>query len=128
MRDAIIAANANAGADIITLPAGTYKLTIAGTDENAAATGDLDITGDLTINGAGAATTIVDGGALDRVFDVISGNVIFNDMTIRNGSARSGDDGGGICQQRHADAQQCIVAATTRPSAATAPGSSTTRR
>src|SRR5437762_3247284 len=69
LRDAVIAANANAGADIITLPsnANPYTLTIAGAGENLAATGDLDISGDLTINGGGSATTIVDGGALDRV-------------------------------------------------------------
>ena len=50
------------------LPAGTYTLTRAGTNEDAAATGDLDITQNLTITGAGAATTIIDGNQLDRVF------------------------------------------------------------
>ena len=70
LRDAVIAANASGGADIITLPAGTYTLTIGGRGEDAAATGDLDINNSLTINGAGAATTIVDGGGLDRVFDI----------------------------------------------------------
>src|SRR5438046_1414468 len=71
LREAIISANNNAnlnadvvavgayGADTITLPAGTYTLAIAGAGEDAAATGDLDITGSLTINGAGAATTII---------------------------------------------------------------------
>src|SRR5207253_7588365 len=49
LRDAVIAANASPGADIITLPAGTYTLTIGGRGENAAATGDLDITGPVTI-------------------------------------------------------------------------------
>jgi CSLREA domain-containing protein len=97
LRDAVIAANATASADVITLPAGTYTLTIAETNEDAAAKGDLDVTGDLTINGAGAATTIVDGGGLDRVFDVRSGTVVFNDITIRNGSTVPDSDlGGGI--------------------------------
>jgi CSLREA domain-containing protein len=67
LREAIIAANANPGADVITLPAGTYTLTIPGAGEDGGATGDLDILGDLTINGAGASTTIVNGGGLDRV-------------------------------------------------------------
>src|SRR5690349_19345257 len=49
LRSAIIAANAHAGADTILLPAGTYTLTISGNNENAAATGDLDITDALTI-------------------------------------------------------------------------------
>ena len=56
---------------------GTYTLTIAGTGEDAAATGDLDITDDLTITGAGSGLTIIDGNSLDRVFDVISGTVAF---------------------------------------------------
>ena len=43
------------------LTAGIFTLTIAGADENAAATGDLDITQDVTINGAGAGSTIIDG-------------------------------------------------------------------
>jgi CSLREA domain-containing protein len=94
LRDAIIAANANAGADIITLPAGIYTLAIAGQNEDAAATGDLDITDSVTINGAGAATTIVDGGAIDRVFHVISGTVVINNVTIRNGLAASAGGGG----------------------------------
>ena len=76
LREAIIAANNTAGADDITLPAGTYTLTIAGQLEDAGATGDLDISDDLTITGAGAATTIVQAGTnntngIDRVFDVI---------------------------------------------------------
>src|SRR5690349_20849605 len=62
LREAIISANNNAnvnsdvsavgtyGADTITLPSGTYTLTGAA-DEDAAASGDLDITGSLTING-----------------------------------------------------------------------------
>jgi CSLREA domain-containing protein len=95
LRDAIIAANASPGADIITLPAGTYVLTIPGAPEDMAATGDLDILDDLTINGAGAATTIVDGGALDRVFQVFDGvTAVLNGITIRNGSGVL--QGGGV--------------------------------
>ena len=70
LRAAIMEANALAGADAIDLPAGTYILSIAGTGEDAAFTGDLDITDDLTITGDGQATTIIDGGALDRVFHI----------------------------------------------------------
>ena len=62
LRGAIIAANANPGPDVLNLPAGTYTLSIAGIAENAAATGDLDTTDDLTIEGAAADTTIIDGG------------------------------------------------------------------
>ena len=44
---------------------------LAGSGENAAATGDLDLTGALTVAGASASSTIVDGQSLDRVFDAI---------------------------------------------------------
>src|SRR5438552_13537332 len=43
LRSAISAANANAGADTINLPTGTYTLTITGNNEQNNATGDLDI-------------------------------------------------------------------------------------
>ncbi len=97
LREAIIAANANAGADTINLPAGTYTLSIAGANENIAASGDLDIRADLTIVGGGDATTIVDGGALDRVFHIVSGTVEISGLTIRNGDTGVGggiDNGG----------------------------------
>src|SRR5512138_1392513 len=65
LRAAIMEANALAGADIITLPAGTYQLTLAnagGANEDNSATGDLDINQSLTINGAGSGTTIIEAG------------------------------------------------------------------
>ena len=99
LRDAVIAANANAGADIITLPAGTYALTLHGANEQAAATGDLDVTGDLTINGVGSATTTIDGDAADRVFEVIGAvTLTLNGVTMRNGSTAASTikNGGGI--------------------------------
>ena len=44
LRACIIWANGNAGPDTLTVPAGTYTLTIAGTGEDAAATGALTST------------------------------------------------------------------------------------
>lgn len=86
LREAIGAANAAGGADSISLPAGTYTLSIAGLAEDANATGDLDITGDLTINGAGAATTIIDADTIDRVFHILSSATVnINDITMQNG-------------------------------------------
>lgn len=94
LREAVIAANNSPGDDTITLPAGTYTLGIAGAGENAAATGDLDITdttGSLTIIGAGAETTIIDAGGAtglnDRVFEVLSGVVVnVSGVTVTGGS------------------------------------------
>jgi CSLREA domain-containing protein len=107
LREAIRAANsdtavdaclAGSGADTIILPAGIYTLTIGGIVEYEAATGDLNITDDLTLIGAGASTTIVDGGALDRVFHIdrfgVGVTVEMSGMTIRNGQAPGG--GGGV--------------------------------
>ena len=67
LREAIVAANAAAGSDV-EVPAGTYKLTIGGRNEDDGATGDLDIRAGTTIRGDGARKTIVDGRGIDRVF------------------------------------------------------------
>ncbi len=100
LRSAVQAANASLGVpDTIILSAGTYTLTIPGAGEIAAATGDLNITGlggALTITGADAATTIIDGGALDGVFETrVGANVTISGVTIRNGN-NIGGLGGGI--------------------------------
>ncbi|MFN0277027.1 MAG: choice-of-anchor Q domain-containing protein [Pyrinomonadaceae bacterium] len=107
LRAAIGEANALAGADIITLPAGTYTQSLAGADDDTNAAGDYDITGPLTINGAGAATTIIQAAATpntatQRVFQILAGGtaVTINAVTIENGrvpfTAADGGRGGGI--------------------------------
>ncbi|MCB0110943.1 MAG: Ig-like domain repeat protein, partial [Caldilineaceae bacterium] len=109
LREAIIAANAAPGADVITLPAGTYTLSRSGVD-NTAANGDLDVTDALTINGAGQGTTIIQAGtssamAIDRIFSfnpfgsAAGFAVSLNNLTIRNGKnsnafATQENDGG----------------------------------
>ena len=94
LRACINWANDNAGVDTITVPAGTYTLTRAGTGEDAGNTGDLDITDDVIINGNAAAATIVDGNSLDRVFDILGASATFTNLTVSGGSITS--DGGGI--------------------------------
>lgn len=49
LRAAIMEANALAGADTVTVAAGSYTLTLAGGNDASAASGDLNITDDLTI-------------------------------------------------------------------------------
>ncbi|HTO74631.1 MAG TPA: choice-of-anchor Q domain-containing protein, partial [Thermoanaerobaculia bacterium] len=90
LRAAIMQANFTAGADTISLPAGTYKLTRPG-DDDQAVLGDLDITDSLTIIGAGADVTIVDGNGVvtgDRVFDVhdSAANTTMSGITIEGGN------------------------------------------
>lgn len=120
LREAIETANADAdfggcaqtgsssGPDTITVPAGTYTLTGAA-EEDLNVSGDLDVDqagaadegGDLTLQGAGdgsnpLADTIIDANTLDRAIDVQSGGgdaVDFapEDLRIRNGNATDGD-------------------------------------
>jgi CSLREA domain-containing protein len=86
LRAAIQEANALAGGPhTIVLPADTYTLTIPGKGEDAAATGDLDITAGMTISGSGAAITIIDAKRIDRVLDVVAGSVTISGVTIRGG-------------------------------------------
>lgn len=121
LRAAVIAANASVGvADTILLPAGTYKLTLTGTNEDAAATGDLDITDNLTITGAGAASTAVDGNLTDRVFEIFGGTTVsMSGLTVQNGRAQPGDTkrnsgtddalGGGILSFGSLTLDSCVV-------------------
>jgi hypothetical protein len=94
LRRAIVATNAAAGADVVTLPAGTYTLTRPGANEGAASMGDLDVTGELTITGAGARTTSVAGGAApfdDRIFDIqTDATATITGLTITGGKTGSG--------------------------------------
>ena len=78
----------------IPVRAGVYKITLPGAGENANATGDFDITNPLTIIGQGANATAIDGGQLDRVFDVIG---TFNAGRLSGGidSALAGRAGAG---------------------------------
>src|SRR5262249_46030522 len=94
LRSAIQAANAQGGSNSIILPGGTFTLRLAGPGEDAAATGDLDIRGDLTIKGKTASSTVVDGNNLDRVFQVLGGRVSISNLTIQHG--RAPGDGGGV--------------------------------
>jgi CSLREA domain-containing protein len=98
LREAIIAANTSPGFDTIDLAAGTYTLSIPGTEEDASATGDLDLLDDLTISGVGAEATSIDAGGIDRGFDTTglpsTAEVLLSNVTITNGG--NVDNGGGV--------------------------------
>jgi CSLREA domain-containing protein/MYXO-CTERM domain-containing protein len=100
LRAAIQQANASPGADVVVVPAGIYSLTLAGINEDASVSGDLDITSGstITIDGAGASTVTIDGMKNDRVFQLHSNaDLTVNGVTIRDGSAST--SGGGIDNQ-----------------------------
>jgi MYXO-CTERM domain-containing protein len=88
--------------DRIVLGAGTWSLTVAGRLEDAGATGDLDVDGvSLTVEGAGAGSTVIDGGGIDRLFDVKAGSSLeLRALTLQNGSAQQSPDGGGAVRNR----------------------------
>jgi hypothetical protein len=70
--------------DTIVVPACLITLSGAA-DDNANATGDLDVTKSLTIQGAGAGT-ILDGASVDRVFEAGAGvTATLSSLVVRNG-------------------------------------------
>jgi FG-GAP-like repeat len=78
--------NAAVDGDVIFIPPGTITLTtVAG--------GTISIVKSLTIQGAGAPRTIVDGGGIAGVFTTFSADIVISGLTIRNGSAF---EGGGL--------------------------------
>lgn len=88
LRAAIIETNALTGADTITIPAGTYGLTILGDDDDSFM-GDLDILDDLTITGAGMLETIIDGNSIDRIIYILSATTTIQNLTLHNGGDES---------------------------------------
>src|SRR3990167_5157157 len=94
LREAVLAANQTVAQDTIRLRAGSYTLSLdnAAGQENAAATGDLDITQSLVIQGRGTSgrnATIIDQKVLDRVFHIVNpgAGVVFKDLVITGGQA-----------------------------------------
>ena len=98
LREAVSAANQTPGASSIMLSAGSYRIGIApdiSGDDNL--DGDFDIYGSLTIAGAGAAVTSVDGQALDRVFHVRPGaSLAVSGVTLRGALLAANAYGGGL--------------------------------
>ncbi|MCX7420357.1 MAG: calcium-binding protein [Planctomycetia bacterium] len=111
LRAAVQEANALPGIDTITLPVGTYRLTLMGFGEQQAATGDLDLNEQIIINGAGSGTTIIDGSGNDRIFDIKAGvNAQISNLRIIQGTAAAGqEDGGGIRNQGNLTLQSVVL-------------------
>ncbi len=98
LREAVIAANLAPGQDVVILAPGVYRLTRAAGGADTPSVGDLDFTGDTVLYGESAATTIIDGGGLDRVLDVPAGVALeVTGVTLRNGHASEG--GGAVRNQ-----------------------------
>ncbi len=117
LRSAIQTANSaqSPGADTIILPANTYTRTVSGADTTPdASIGDLDVTGDLTITGAGQSTTIIDGNDMERVFDIAPGaTATISGVTITGGLASDGfgpsTAGGGLRVGEHSNGDASLT-------------------
>ena len=110
LRAAVMQANRAVEGATIMLPSGIYKLTIPAAGADGEENGDLNLTTPaigtpfITISGAGASTTIIDGGKLDNVFHRVlhvhpNRLAAISGVTIRNGyAAGAGTNpyGGGI--------------------------------
>ena len=108
LREAILAANTNLAVDgcpageagpgvvdRIVVPAGTYVLSVGPMGDSAGESGDLDLTDEVEIDGAGADLTTVDAAGLDRVFQISSGvEVTLVGLKVTGGAGAS--PGGGI--------------------------------
>ncbi|MCX7400303.1 MAG: DUF2341 domain-containing protein [Planctomycetales bacterium] len=100
LREAILAANANDDVDEIMLTAGEYRIQITGKDDSGLK-GDFDISEGVTIRGVGSGTTIINGGSIDRVFDLRgSASATVIGVTITGGNTT--EDGGGLRVSRNA--------------------------
>src|SRR5262245_50695424 len=115
LREAVLLANDNRQDDTIQLAVGNYNLSIAGANEDAGATGDLDLTESgrtLSIVGAGAALTAINANGLDRVLQVFPGVTV----QLRNLSLTGGDvlgDGGGLLNAGKVTLIDCDVSGNT---------------
>lgn len=87
LRAAIQESNALGGGFTIYVPTGTYTLK----------QGRLEVRQNVTIAGAGASKTVIDGNALDRLFRIYSSSqVSISGLTMRDGKPTDGFGGGAI--------------------------------
>ncbi|NJN84808.1 MAG: DUF11 domain-containing protein, partial [Caldilineaceae bacterium] len=119
LRGAISLANGDAANSYtIDIPAGNYILSLTGADEDANATGDLDITRNMALTGAGPQLTVIDADGIDRVFHIMNGaRAALSDLTVtggvRPGSGDAGSGGGFYVPQSHLKLESVHVVTNT---------------
>jgi hypothetical protein len=78
-------------------PRRTLTLSVPGKGEDGNATGDLDITSDVQLTGAGAAGTTIDAVHVDRVIDVQpTSTTTIQGLTITGGRPQDGSPAGNV--------------------------------
>lgn len=114
LRAAIQEANALPGLDTISITSITCTLSRAGADEDGAATGDLDITDDLTITGVSPETSTIDGGGIDRVLHIHHETTVeLTALTVQNGNGGDNPGGGGVLNHGNLTLTNSIVSRNT---------------
>jgi hypothetical protein len=100
LRAAVQEANAAPGLDTIVLPPGLIELSLQGSTDHSAASGDLEITDDLVISGAGRDETTINASQIDSAFHIQGGVSLTLQQLTLQGSAESGtgivSDGGSL--------------------------------
>lgn len=130
LRAAVQHANASGGGTI-RLQKVVYALTITGPDEDASATGDLDVRSGIRIEGNGAT---VDAGRRDRALDVVAGAALsIRDLTVTGGAAPGQGlpaSGGGVRNAGTLEVDRSTITGNSAPRAGggieASPGSATT--
>src|SRR5262249_48731805 len=83
LRQAILSANLNPGADVIQFRSGlSGKITLT--------SGPLSVASSLSVAGPGTSKLSIDGNHASRIFTILGGNVTLSGLTITNGLAPRG--------------------------------------
>jgi len=120
LRAAVQEANARGRASIRLDRDLRYTLSLAGTGEDSAASGDLDVTGRIRLRGRGAT---LDAAGLDRIFDVqVGGELRIKRLELTGGVAPEGEHGGALRNAGLVDAKRTVFAVNSAPGTAGAGG------
>jgi CSLREA domain-containing protein len=100
LREAVGKANAHGGADRVKLEGRTYRLRLEGA-ENLNASGDLDVTGDLELIGAGSSASVVMGAWAanpEGLVEIMGSGTLLTaaDLTLRDGDSTAVPRGAAI--------------------------------
>lgn len=109
LRAAIQEANALSGSTFISVnnAGGVMQLSIAGGGENAALTGDLDVTSFVTIVGPGT----INGGGIDRIFHIHNGGTLdLLSITLTGGQTPATENGGAILVEGNGSSLRVVSA------------------
>lgn len=115
LRAAIQEANAAGGDTRIRLGPGIHTLSIAGTGEDLAASGDLDIApgSQISVRGRGE-DSVIEADGIDRAFDVLAGaRLELRRLVLQGGAAPPPETGGGIRSAGNLVVNGCAIRSNT---------------